>query len=578
MADSLMRIIITAIDNASATLKKIADSADNLGVATGETAGQTKSFGNIFKQLTGITVPGAISIVAAGTALKKMGEYMAESADYARDYGVEVNKVNYLLGTSGVESSKIIELADDLGIEQSQLTMALRMAQKDGIQPNIDGLRQLADQYRALNGPVERSQFLMETFGARSGTAMARVLALGSEGIDKMVQNVEGSGKVISTFDTIVADNARIADDALQDAGEGLKLIVGQAILPATTKWKNAISGIVSPLMRNREAHMELAEAALMTTDSYDEFIQSVTEGSPYVATYTKMGYDLSTSQGIVANMMRDKFTPAIYEQAAAYAELIRVQEAVADGTVKMTVAQQINAAAPDKLTTWISGYANLRDQIAIVAAGGGQSLDILTKKLEELEVINPILAEQYQRQLVPAIMKIGITAGQMSTENAVQQMVNLGWSSEDAAADIQAVGDAAALINGMVSTVTIVINKVYTSSFDAAVAGVGAKTLKGGGSVHIPGLQSGGPAENAVGGPVRGGSSYLVGELGPEVFVPNESGNIIAKNRLGGGGTTINITFKDMTLIGDQSEIEWKLKPAMINVLRDVMPGARVL
>lgn len=45
-----------------------------------------------------------------------------------------------------------------------------------------------------------------------------------------------------------------------------------------------------------------------------------------------------------------------------------------------------------------------------------------------------------------------------------------------------------------------------------------------------------------AMGGPVNAGMPYVVGERGPELFVPRGSGNIIANNRLGGGGT-YNVT-----------------------------------
>jgi len=46
-----------------------------------------------------------------------------------------------------------------------------------------------------------------------------------------------------------------------------------------------------------------------------------------------------------------------------------------------------------------------------------------------------------------------------------------------------------------------------------------------------------------AAGGPVMGGTSYIVGERGPELFTPNASGMITPNNRLGGGGgTTINL------------------------------------
>ena len=46
-----------------------------------------------------------------------------------------------------------------------------------------------------------------------------------------------------------------------------------------------------------------------------------------------------------------------------------------------------------------------------------------------------------------------------------------------------------------------------------------------------------------ANGGPVSSGTSYVVGERGPELFVPNTAGKIIPNGGTGGGGTTINLT-----------------------------------
>jgi phage-related protein len=46
-----------------------------------------------------------------------------------------------------------------------------------------------------------------------------------------------------------------------------------------------------------------------------------------------------------------------------------------------------------------------------------------------------------------------------------------------------------------------------------------------------------------AMGGPVSRGTSYVVGERGPELFVPNTSGKIIPNGGGSGGGSTINLT-----------------------------------
>tara|TARA_R100001129_G_scaffold186424_1_gene178091 strand:- start:434 stop:2527 length:2094 start_codon:yes stop_codon:yes gene_type:complete len=43
-----------------------------------------------------------------------------------------------------------------------------------------------------------------------------------------------------------------------------------------------------------------------------------------------------------------------------------------------------------------------------------------------------------------------------------------------------------------------------------------------------------------AEGGPVNRGRPYIVGERGPEMFVPNTSGSIVPNNSLGGGGASV--------------------------------------
>jgi hypothetical protein len=49
-----------------------------------------------------------------------------------------------------------------------------------------------------------------------------------------------------------------------------------------------------------------------------------------------------------------------------------------------------------------------------------------------------------------------------------------------------------------------------------------------------------------ALGGPVAGGSSYLVGERGPELFTPTSSGNITPNGAMGGNTITVNVNGGD--------------------------------
>jgi len=61
-----------------------------------------------------------------------------------------------------------------------------------------------------------------------------------------------------------------------------------------------------------------------------------------------------------------------------------------------------------------------------------------------------------------------------------------------------------------------------------------------------------------ANGGPVKGGSSYIVGEKGPELFTPGRSGAITPNNKLGGGGSTsvvVNVDASGTDVQGDEAQ-----------------------
>jgi TP901 family phage tail tape measure protein len=58
-----------------------------------------------------------------------------------------------------------------------------------------------------------------------------------------------------------------------------------------------------------------------------------------------------------------------------------------------------------------------------------------------------------------------------------------------------------------------------------------------------------------ANGGPVSSGQTYMVGERGPELFVPGRSGTIVANDKMGGGNTNVvvNVDAKGSSVEGDE-------------------------
>jgi len=83
---------------------------------------------------------------------------------------------------------------------------------------------------------------------------------------------------------------------------------------------------------------------------------------------------------------------------------------------------------------------------------------------------------------------------------------------------------------------------KIFVDSGDLAAAANYLNTIRTGYGVDL-GFGVGIVPAKALGGPVSSsGGPYLVGERGPELFMPSTSGNITPNHALGGGGT-INIT-----------------------------------
>lgn len=83
---------------------------------------------------------------------------------------------------------------------------------------------------------------------------------------------------------------------------------------------------------------------------------------------------------------------------------------------------------------------------------------------------------------------------------------------------------------------------KALAAGIVGALAGAGTSTGAWGGFVSgVAGAFGGGRAH---GGDVSAGRAYLVGERGPEIIAPGQSGTVIPNHRLGGSSVTVNQSF----------------------------------
>jgi lambda family phage tail tape measure protein len=118
-----------------------------------------------------------------------------------------------------------------------------------------------------------------------------------------------------------------------------------------------------------------------------------------------------------------------------------------------------------------------------------------------------------------------------------------------------------------MRSQIQQLIAKTFGGIGSVGGAGGGGKGLFGG--AIIPGFL-------AEGGPASANKPYIVGERGPELFVPNTTGTVVPNNALGGGNVTYNINAVDAMSFKQMLAQDPTFLHAVAEQGRRRLPGAR--
>ena len=100
-------------------------------------------------------------------------------------------------------------------------------------------------------------------------------------------------------------------------------------------------------------------------------------------------------------------------------------------------------------------------------------------------------------------------------------------------------------------SMATDIISELYRIFVVKQITGFISGAIMGSFAPKLAG--TGGGGGKAIGGPVQANQSYVVGERGPEMFIPSRSGSIVPNNKMGGGGVVVQQTF-NFAANGDES------------------------
>lgn len=222
-----------------------------------------------------------------------------------------------------------------------------------------------------------------------------------------------------------------------------------------------------------------------------------------------------------------------------------------------ITVAQNLAAELGTNLPAAIGTLCSIlcitsEDEEGNVSAGGGNtlynSLGSVKGVLEDIYAASRNIAECWTGQLYSAADLLRQYAG-----DAYGQVQSLANAAQRAAEQYNAAADA-------------------VDRFAEAIQALANIDMP---SVTVPSLGGKTPGR-ASGGPVSAGTTYLVGEVGPELFTPSRSGYIIPNDELGrgNGDSVINITFAG-DVIGDEKSISAYVRRAVkAGIRQEVLIG----
>ena len=230
----------------------------------------------------------------------------------------------------------------------------------------------------------------------------------------------------------------------------------------------------------------------------------------------------------------------ALVEQSQIQLALLR-DDAIAKELMSKEMADQIYLQKMEKLED-IKGE--------IIKQGVKERLKLAS---EELDKINKMMQENYDKNL-RAIKNRQFQELELDKLTTEQKKDLVKASGRELLDELSKHSKAAFAINKAFAIKDAIMSTAQGISKALAMGpwGIPLAVMIGGlGAVQIATIARQEYTGRKLGGPVEKGRPYIVGESGREMFVPNQSGNIVPNDQLGGKAVTVNFNINTVDARG---------------------------
>lgn len=145
-------------------------------------------------------------------------------------YNKTVREMMQLTGLSADEVSRIIQVADDWGIELETVRNALELMNKKGVTPSIDNLAKIADEFVSTTDKSAFAEEATKKYG-KSFSDLIPLLVKGGDALRKQAASINDN--MIATEKSMaVSREYEVAVDDFNDAVLGLEYTLGNELIP----------------------------------------------------------------------------------------------------------------------------------------------------------------------------------------------------------------------------------------------------------------------------------------------------------------------------------------------------------
>jgi len=579
--------------------------------ATDKTGTAFKSVNtNIGKMSKGVNaLKGAFGALAGALAVKAFANFALQQLKMADTIGKMATKLQ--ISTTALQTfrfageqsgetmetmdNNLIKFAKQLGEAQVGIGLAKRELETLGIElRNSNGefksheeiLNEVADAFRNMNDPARKMSSAMALFG-RSGHVMVNMLSDGSEGLANLRKQLVTTGGIIKESFIRDAEDANDAMNLLGKTFDALTTRLMSGLSPAILEVTDAIQ-----LMMNLDPTKTMSLRRLRK--EYDDLDVSISKTATRIRKLEQARVDsgvVEVEKQILKNLMQEQYEIEVQIELRKQVEerqnaQIKAQQKIKDQAEKHKKIEERKALALKEQETIQKNIAGLQ------LAGATKAISAQNQLNAEHEKTIELLEEEYSEDFADMEKKrtddIGYRndklreqyalygEGQMAYREAhLQMMADADMlAKKEEELNEQRLANAISLSSSMLHSMkgfnkswfeaskALSISETIMNTYKGASSALAtpppwvgiafASTITALGLANVARIRAQKYQGKEMGGTVRSGQPYIVGEAGPEMFTPGQTGSITPNNAMGGNNVNININAVDAQGIDD--------------------------